>query len=433
MKQTLERVGKYEIIKEIARGSMGRVFLGFDPFINRRVAIKIPQKGRDDENFSRRMEKMFFNETRIAGSLDHPNILKVYDAGFDGNRYYLVMEYVEGGATLKDYCKKENLLPVGDVVRIIYTCCHALNYAHKHNVIHRDIKPSNILLMNKMDVKIGDFGIAQSIKSDTTQLIGPIGSPRYMSPEQVRDELLTYQTDIFSLGVVFYELLAGAPPFDAENISSLTFKIVHEEPKPLGFYRTDLPDGVEGIIQKSLAKRLEDRYPTGLDFAEDLGRLFDTLDFHKKRLDHEQKISTLKKLDFFRGFYESELWEILEASNWIEYGPSEKIIQEGDVDNSFYIIISGRVAVMKEKKKLVNLEEGNCFGEMGFIAHARRTASIITETPVTLLHVRESLMDKASLNCQLRFNKVFLRTLIDRLASTSKELLQRYENGNVAD
>ena len=402
---------------------MGVVYLGFDPYINRSIAIKVALshlfKNKDDE---KRFRKLFFNEARVAGMLDHSNILPIYDAGIDSKKYYIVMEYVHDGRTLVEYCKVENLLPVKRVLDIIFKCSKALDYAHRRGVIHRDIKPSNIMVTEELDVKIGDFGIAQLVKSDVTQMMGLMGSPRYMSPEQAKEENLTNHTDLYSLGVIMYELLAGRPPFQAETLSSLIYKIVNEVPLPVRQYRAEVPEVLEDILSKALNKKIDERYPMGKDFAADLSKAFKVLDYKKDEVDENKKFETMKKNKFFKNFFNSEIWEVLRTGTWKEFPQNEQIITEGEIDDSFYIIISGKVIVKKGGKDLVVLGSGDCFGEMGYISKEKRTASIFSLVDVTLLQVNSTLIEQASQGCQLCFNKVFLKTLIERLSRTSKNL-----------
>ena len=252
-----KRLGKYEVIKEVGAGNMATVYMGHDPYINRDVAVKVAlPEILKDKSFSAQFKRMFFNEARIAGMLDNKFILSVYDAGVEGDLLYLVMEYIGGGHTLKDFCAPDKLLPVPKVIELIYKCCRGLAYAHSRDVIHRDIKPSNILLTDDMDVRIADFGIAQLLKGGDTQVVGVIGSPLYMSPEQISGKTLTNQTDIYSLGIVLFELLTGHLPFQADTFPALYQKILHEEPPLLSTLRQDIPGFLEVVIKKALAKNL---------------------------------------------------------------------------------------------------------------------------------------------------------------------------------
>ncbi len=420
-------LGKYEVRQEIARGSMGVVYLGHDPYIDRAVAIKIAlDDSFSDPQTGAKLRKMFFNEAHTAGKLTHPNIIGIYDAGVDADTCYIVMEYVDGGNTLKAFTKPGKLLPVDQVIEIAYKCARALDYAHRQGVSHRDIKPSNILVGKDMDVKMCDFSIAHINKPDMTetQPSGFMGSPRYMSPEQLREEKVDSQTDIYSLGVVIYELLTGQHPFPAENFSQLVTRILNEEPLPLESHRNDLPPVLGEIVRKAICKDKNQRYRTGLEIATDLNKAFENLAKPEAEIAIEEKFNMVKQLEFFQGFPDAEIWEILNASIWKSYKKNEDIIVEGDLDDCFYIIISGKVVVKKNTKLIRTLERGDCFGEMGYLARTKRTATIIADDDTSLLKINSTVIAQVSLKCQVRFLKVFLRTLIHRLSATTEIISQ---------
>lgn len=422
-----EHLGKYEVKDEISRGSMGIVFLGYDPYIDRPVAIKIAlSESLNDPDSGERYRKMFFNEAHTAGKLTHPNIISIYDAGVDEDTCYIIMEYIAGGQTLRSYAKPDSLLPVEKAVEIMFKCAKALDYAHREGVVHRDIKPSNILVTKDMDVKIGDFSIAHINKPDstTTQAGGAIGSPKYMSPEQLSEEHVTNRSDLFSLGVVMYELLTGRHPFEAENFSRLVNLILNENPPPMKDFRSDVPDVLEKIVRKALQKIPEDRYQMGLDLATDLSKAFDLLERPKDDITVQEKFNSVKKLEFFQGFPDAEVWEILRASTWQDYSKGDNIIIEGELDDCFYILVSGKVSVRKNNKIIRTLDIGDCFGEMGYLAKTKRTASIEAEDETSLLKINSTVITQVSLNCQVRFLKVFLRTLIHRLSATTEIISQ---------
>ena len=258
MAEIPQNLGKYQVVEEIDRGSMGIVYLGHDPYIDRRVAIKVAlDESLKDEESGARYRRMFFNEAHTAGKLTHPNIIGIYDAGIDEEICYIIMEYIEGGDTLKSHTKPDSLLPVEKVVEIIFKCATALDYAHREGVVHRDIKPSNILITKNKDVKIGDFSIAHVNKADVThtQPEGMMGSPKYMSPEQLSEEYVSNRSDLFSLGIIMYELLTGHHPFEAKNFSRLVNLILNETPPPMKDYRADIPDVLQEIITRALQKK----------------------------------------------------------------------------------------------------------------------------------------------------------------------------------
>ena len=423
-----QNLGKYEVKKEISRGSMGIVYLGHDPYIDRPVAIKVAlAESLIDPESGDRYRKMFFNEAHTAGKLTHPNIIGIYDAGVDADNCYIIMEYVAGGQTLKSYTKPEKLLPVEKVVEIMFKCAKALDYAHKEGVVHRDIKPSNILVTKDKDVKIGDFSIAHITKADsttTTQAGGVMGSPKYMSPEQLNEEHVTNRTDLFSLGVVMYELLTGRHPFEADNFSRLVNLILHETPPPMQDFRSEIPEVLEQIVRKALQKNPAQRYQMGLELATDLSKAFDQLERPKEDISVQEKFNSVKKLEFFMGFPDAEVWEILRASSWQDYRKRDHIIIEGELDDCFYILVSGKVNVMKRNKIIRTLGIGDCFGEMGYLAKTKRTATIEASENSSLLKINSTVISQVSLNCQVRFLKVFLRTLIHRLSATTEIISQ---------
>jgi serine/threonine protein kinase len=428
--QIPDRLGKYEVMREIGRGSMGTVYLGHDPYIDRQVAIKVAHAEQlNDEEGGDRYRKMFFNEAHTAGRLTHPNIIGIYDAGVDGDTCYIVMELVEGGETLKDYCRADNLQSIEKVVETIFKCAKALDYAHKQGVIHRDIKPTNILVTQDGDVKIGDFSIAHLTKMDSTETMpmGMVGSPRYMSPEQVTEDYITSQTDIFSLGVIIFELLTGKHPFAAESFSRLVQRILNEEPADVRELRSEIPEALARIVKRAMAKDRAERYQMGMELASDLSKAFDSLlEAPQENISEQEQFLAVKQLDFFDGFPDAEIWEIVRAGKWQDYQDGAEIIVEGELDDSFYIIVHGEVSVQKHSKDLRQLLAGDCFGEMGYLAKTKRTATIVARGPTSLLKVNSTVISQVSLNCQVRFLKVFLRTLIHRLSVTTEKMSQEF-------
>ena len=417
-----KKLGKYDIQKQIGRGSMGIVYQGYDPFTDKLVAVKVAMsEALKDKESGQRYRKMFFNEAHAAGMLKHPNIMGILDAGVDEEECYIVMELVEGADTLKTHCKPESLLPVKQVVEIIFKCAKALDYAHRQGIIHRDIKPTNILLTKDKDVKIGDFSIAHIITSDTTHTMpmGFVGSPRYMSPEQVQEDSISIQTDLFSLGIVMYELLTGKHPFIADSFSRLIHKIINEQQPPMSSHRSDLPEILERIIYHALQKSPSKRYKMGLNMAADLSLAFDYLEQPQEDIAEQEMFNAVQGVEFFREFPESEIWEIIRACIWQTCNADEEIIVEGDIDDSFYIIVSGTTEVLKEGHLLGVLHPGDCFGEMNYLGKAMRSATIKAKETMQLMKINATLIDQVSVDCQLRFSKVFLKTLVRRLSNTN--------------
>ena len=418
-------LGKYDVIREVGRGSMGVVYLGHDPFTGRDVAIKVAlPESLQDKRSGARYRKLFFNEAKVAGKLRHPNIVGVFDAGVEGDVCYIVMEMIFGGRTLFDHCQPDSLLPIEEVVRVIFKSARALDYAHRQGVIHRDVKPRNILLTEEGEVKLSDFSIALRTQGDATdtQVHGYIGSPLYMSPEQVKDDTITNRSDIFSLGVVMYELLTCRHPFAADNLPAIAHRITEKIPAPLLEMRPDAPQILSRILDRALCKAAGQRYKMGLDLAADLSLVYDHIKLLDEQLPGDEKFKLVRSLAFFDDFTEPEIWEVINSSGWLDFTPGSEIIAEGELDTSFYIIISGDVTVFKGELEVDELHQGDCFGEMGFIARKERSATIIAKSGVTTMNVRPSMIERASLNCQLRFHKVFLSALVGRLSQATERL-----------
>jgi eukaryotic-like serine/threonine-protein kinase len=415
-RQTPERIGKYLIINEVGRGSTGTVYLSHDPYYGRDVAIKVynVDTGGDDDR-ARVTRKMFLSEAHMVGMLQHPNILPIYDAGEENGHCYIVTEHVHGARTLAAYCKPDNLLRIDDVVEIMFKCAKALHYAHSRGVIHRDIKPSNIMLTQSNDVRIIDFGIALVADSEISRIEGIAGSPSYMSPEQVQSLELNNRSDLYSLGAVMYELLTGNRPFRAGNLAKLLHQIVYATPPPIHTLRNDVPEALETIVATAMQKDPERRYRTGLEMAGELTRVHQQLRQQDSRMNQQEQFSMLRRLKFFHEFSHGEILEVMRASHWQDYASGEEIVKEGEMDDRFYIIVSGHCTVERNGVAVGMLSNGECFGEASYVQGAKRAATIRAADTVTALKVSSTLLEQVSASCQLRFNQVFLRALIGRL------------------
>jgi eukaryotic-like serine/threonine-protein kinase len=410
-----ERIGKYAIVREVGVGSTGTVYLSHDPYYNRDVAIKVYQGDLADADKARTSRKMFLSEAQMVGMLQHPQLMPIYDAGEEDGHCYVVTEYVHGGRTLAAFCKADDALPVDVVVEIVFKCAKALHYAHSRGVIHRDIKPSNIMYTQEGDVRIIDFGIALVADSDVSRIEGIAGSPSYMSPEQVQGKELTNRSDLYSLGAVMYELLTGSRPFRGGNLAKLMHQIVYATPPPIHTLRREVPEELEEVVAIALQKDPDKRFKSGLDFAAALTRVHQKLRARTGEIDQSEQMALLRKLKFFHDFSQAEIGEVQKASNWQNYVASEEIVREGDMDDRFYVVVAGVCAVERNGRVIGHIGVGDCFGESTYLPGARRAASVRAEGSVTLLRVGATLLEQASASCQLRFNRVFLRSLIERL------------------
>src|SRR5437763_3239999 len=262
-----EKISRYEITGELGKGAMGRVYKAVDPTIERTVALKtmrLDVHGLETDEMLRR----FKNEARLAGVLNHGNIVTIYDAGEENGLFYIAMEYIEG-VTLHSVLNQRKTLPAEDIINISKQICAGLDHAHHHGVIHRDVKPANVMLEPDGTAKIMDFGIAKS-GGGLTSTGQVLGTPNYMAPEQVRGHALDGRTDLFSFGVMLYEMTTGEKPFAGTNVTTIIYKIIHENPVPPRELDVTIHPGLDKVIMKALAKKPEDRYQTGAELAREL-------------------------------------------------------------------------------------------------------------------------------------------------------------------
>lgn len=266
-------LGRYTIDRELGRGAMGMVYLGRDPKIGRTVAIKTMLLAQEFEGDKlEEVKQRFFREAETAGRLNHPNIVTIYDVGEEEDLYYIAMDYLKGD-NLLSYCKPETLLPAKEIFEMLTKVADALDYAHRNNVVHRDIKPANIIYDRQTStLKVTDFGVAFMTDSSKTKTGTILGSPSYMSPEQLAGLKVDGRSDLFSLGVTMYQMLTGELPFIGESLASLMYKITNEKHPDVRLFRPDLPACASRIINKSLAKEAAERFQTGERFANALLR-----------------------------------------------------------------------------------------------------------------------------------------------------------------
>jgi serine/threonine protein kinase len=422
----MEHIGKYEVKRKLGEGATSEVYLCHDPFGNRDVAVKVVFesriKGADPAKLSK---KLFVAEASLAGKLKHPHICQIYDAVVAPEMSYIVMEYVDGG-TLERFCSATRLLPIDKLVEMVFKCTRALDFARKLGVTHRDIKPANILLSAATDIKISDFGAALMASAEHSQVSG-IGSPAYMSPEQIKDQPLDHRTDIYSLGVVMYQLLTGALPFQATNNYSMMYQITNVEPPPPASVRRDVPRPLEEIVRRAMAKQVERRYQAWDEFSFDLAEVFRSahLPGVVQEVADSEKFNTLRVMPFFSDFSDAELWEVLRISTWRNIPSGTVIMRDGDRGNSFCILAGGEVKVTKRKKLLNVLTPGECFGEMAYLSKTgnERIADVSTMSDARIITIRTEDLERASDACRHRFDRAFMAILVERLTLANMRLI----------
>ena len=430
-----EKIGKYEIIRTLGKGATAVVYLARDPDDGREVAVKLIRFNEDNAAMSRRLRKLFQTEDAIGRRLEHPNIVRLYDAVIEPEQAYLVMEYVQG-QPLDAFCSISRLLPMHRVIGIVFKCCLALDHAFRQGVVHRDIKPANILIGDDDEPKITDFGLALNIQKnrdvDSTFVMG-VGSPAYMSPEQIKNYPLNQKTDLYSLGVVLFQLLTGRLPFRASNQGALVYKIVNADTPSVSALNPNLPAGLDPIIRKALEKDLYNRYRNGAEFAKDLSAVrYQMLEDDTTQQDAEH-FERLRRLEFFADFEDVELWEVLRISVWRELAAKVTLIREGDNSRMFGVVVDGFVEVSVAGRVVCRLGAGEVVGEMAYLhpSDSTRSATVVTLEATLFLEINSSALDLSSDEVVDRFRKVLLARVLSRLREASRALAKQGQSAVV--
>ncbi|ACL04172.1 cyclic nucleotide-binding protein [Desulfatibacillum aliphaticivorans] len=406
----LSKVGRYEIVRKLGQGGASLVFLGRDPYIKRLVALKLAPLA------SSGVSDKFFKEIQSTGRMTHPNIVAVYDAGLARDYCYIAMEYVDG-PQLSEFCKPGRLMPLANAVECIYKVVRAIGYAHEKGIVHRDLKPSNIIMEDTKTPKISDFGIA--VVTEETAPLEQAGTPSYMSPEQLRDETCCPQSDIYALGCVLYELLTGQKAFDGDSFFSIMYKVINEEPVGIRALNPDLPPILEKIVGKAMAKDKLYRYSSCEEFAFELKVALRGLSAPAKLAKNNDVVEYVQSVSFFAEFSKIHVRELMRASEMVQVKDGECIVEEGEIDDSFYIVLSGATKVIRRGNKVATIGIGECFGEMAYIGGRPRSASVISEGDCILMKINGALLDRAPAKIQLLFFKQFALTLVNRLSRSS--------------
>jgi eukaryotic-like serine/threonine-protein kinase len=414
----MEQIGNYPVVRKLGEGATSEVFLCHDPFRDRDVAVKriFPEALRDPVR-GRMFRKLFFTEASLAGKLAHPHICQILDAGMGEDSGYIVMEYVPGG-TVERFCAPENLLAVEQAVDIVFKCTRALAYAHMQGVAHRDIKPGNILYAAApTDVRISDFGLALTAGAQSTQITG-VGSPAYMSPEQIREEVVDHRTDLYSLGVVMYQLLGGRLPFQATNKFAMIYQITQVDPPPPSSLRRAIPASLDRIVRRAMQKDPARRYHSADEFADELLEAVRAgLGQPEEIFGDADKFAALRSLRFFAAFADAELWEVVALGQWDKAPEGTVFIHEGEPGHFFCVVLEGEVRVSKNKKLLSVLGAGECFGEMAYLSlgSPTRGATVTASTESRILRIRVGALEQASISCRSKFDRAFIGILVERL------------------
>jgi serine/threonine protein kinase len=418
-------LGRYSVVREIGRGATSIVYLAHDSFNGHAVAIKvfsIPAGHVSDQTSMQ--SKAFLSEAALVGRLKHPHIVGILDAATEDGLSYIVMEYVDG-VNLDAHVEPHTLLPLKEVVEIAFKCGKALELAIREGVIHRDIKPGNLLRTSDGDIKISDFGAA--LFSGKDGLLAAqneeggmvVGSPAYMSPEQIRGGILTHQSDIYSLGVVMYRLLTGKLPFAGNSPQSLAYSILNTDPPRPSSLRPTLPPVLDGVVMRAIAKNPSSRYATWQEFCRDLSLAFSSLRTDGEAVSDSEKFQFLRSLPFFSGFSDVDLWEIVRIAYWKSFRRDQSVIREGEIGDALYVLVKGDAEVSIRGQRVSVLKPGACFGEMLYFedSEIKRGTTVSAKNSCEVVELKASAMRAASAGVQAEFNKACMKVLMDRVGT----------------
>lgn len=419
------RLGKYELTRQIGEGATGKVYHALDTFSGLEVAVKlIDQAVLADPEFNEECRKQFLNEASLAGQLAHPHIVAILEASVTEDAGYVAMEYVPGGNLVR-YTYPDALLPIGDVLQVVFKCCGALDYAFRQGIIHRDIKPANIMIVSGTDVKITDFGAAVLYKAQVTQVV-TTGTPSYMSLEQLNGRRLTHLSDMYSLGVVAYELLTGVLPFQGYTIIELFDAIAKKDAPPPSSYRPELSAELDRIILRMIARSPDDRYLNWADLALEIAEIGRFSTFQQTISDSE-KFSMLRVMNELREFSDPDIWELIQSSKWTKLPAKAIVLRENESGQSMYILVSGSLKVTKQGRLLNIIKAGEHFGEMSYIRRGtKRQATLEALSDVIIAEFSFQALENLSPGCELHFAKILLHSLTDRLALAGDRIVRMH-------
>ncbi|HEY9239972.1 MAG TPA: serine/threonine-protein kinase [Burkholderiaceae bacterium] len=418
-------IGKYRVLRRLGEGATAEVFLCHDTFKGIDVAIKrVRPNAGGDAMAGRYSERFFAAEAALVGRLHHPNVVQIFDAVPDPVAPYLVMEYVPG-STLRPFGRADNLIPLELVVEIGFKCAMALGYVYRQGLIHRDVKPANLLAVLShgaiTDVKISDFGSVLNLAADTTQIYR-VGSLAYMSPEQLDGSALDCRADMYSLGAVLYQLIAGRPPFEAQAQSAMMNQIYHVKPASLTTLREGVSAGLDATIQRALAKQPGERYADWEAFAQALSALIVNQEVPRGQLQgvlDSERFNLLRTLDFFSSFGDVELWEVVHRAKWQRFHFGHALYRKGEEGNSFHILAQGEVEVFRDGKRVAKLGAGTSIGEMAYLAPnpelKRHSTDVLVSEPATTISFTPDTLVQVSPGCKHLFDEAFIRVLVRRL------------------
>ncbi len=419
---TGQQVGKYKLVRLLGKGTSGAVYSALDTFSGKEVALKIvdPEIFQDPE-FGLERRAQFLSEASLAGMLIHPHVVSILDAVVQSDTGHIAMEMITGG-DLSQHIEPGTLLPVPEVIEIAFNCCSALEYTSRVGIIHCDIKPANIMIAEGTDVRITDFGSAILQKSKVVRTAA-MGSPHYMAPEHIAGEELTFQSDMYSLGVVIYQLLTGRLPFAPDHLDDLVRKILAEDPAPPSRVRPGLSPAFDPVVLRALNKEPAQRYQSWAEFALELSELSQRT-LAPELISDSEKLDALNRVETLAPLSEMELWEIAKVGRWSRVKAHDVILRENDAGLHFFFLAAGSAKVMRRKRLLNVIHQGEFFGEMAYImgGNQRRQASVVATKALLLAEFSPQAMARISLGAQLQLTRALARNLVERLSLANTRL-----------
>ncbi len=420
---TIQQIGKFQLRRVLGKGASGTVYLALDTFSGADVALKVlDREVVANPEFAATRTAQFMNEASLAGKLQHPHIAAILEASIGHEAGYIALEYVPGG-DLSQYAQPGKLLLPEQAIQVAFKSCGALDYAFRQGIVHRDIKPANIMVVSGTNIKVADFGAAYLKGEGPANKGESVGTPYYMSPEQIRGEELGVHSDMFALGVVLYELFTGQRPFLGQTIEELFAKILNGAPPAPSSLRPEVGKAVDDILLRMLGKAPGERYPSWADVALDIARV-GRLSVYQQGIADSDKFTALRKVPLLERLNDAEIWELVHAGRWSRLPPRNAVVREGEPGTSLFFIGTGQVKVTKQGRLLSVLSAGECFGEMAYIKGGAlpRQASVESMTDAVLAEFDPAALQKTSANCRLAVTTALLHSMVDRLASANDRL-----------
>jgi len=409
----------------LGKGASGTVYLALDTFSGNDVALKVlDQSVVASPDFEATVTAQFMNEASLAGKLQHPHIASILEASVNRDSGYIALEYVPGG-DLSQYVQPGKLLSPEQCIQVAFKSCGALDYAYRQGIVHRDIKPANIMVVSGTNIKVADFGAA-FLKSGTDPQLQQdmgVGSPYYMSPEQVSGAELGHQSDMFSLGVVLYELFTGKRPFTADTLPELFRKILNEQPAPPSSLREGVSKEVDRILLQMMGKQPAERYPSWAELALDIAKI-GRLSVYQQGIQDSDKFTALRKVPLLERLNDAEMWELVHAGRWTRIPSQTAVVKEGDPGKSLFFVASGQAKVTKGGRLLSLISTGETFGEMAYVKAGGmpRSATVESIADTVLAEFEPEMLQKVSMNCQLQLTAALLHAMVDRLATANERM-----------